>query len=135
MEQVLTVKGLVKRYPSFLLDSVSFSPEPGKITGFIGRNGAGKTTTLHAILGFLHPDAGEVRFWGDTLAEREREIKRRIGFVSAGMEFYKKVPLSRITDTVRMFYDNWDEAEYRKRLGLFELDERKNNYLCSILYK
>ena len=43
--QLLEVRDLEKRYPTFTLDKVSFSLEPGYIMGFIGRNGAGKTTT------------------------------------------------------------------------------------------
>ena len=36
---LLDVRGLEKRYPTFTLDKVSFSLEPGYIMGFIGRNG------------------------------------------------------------------------------------------------
>ena len=43
---ICEVRGLCKEYPAFSLCDVSFSLEPGTITGFIGRNGAGKTTTI-----------------------------------------------------------------------------------------
>ncbi|MEG0036160.1 MAG: ATP-binding cassette domain-containing protein, partial [Oscillospiraceae bacterium] len=61
---VLTVNNLTKNYPSFKLDTVSFSLEEGKITGFIGRNGAGKSTTLNSLFNFVHPDGGEISFFG-----------------------------------------------------------------------
>ena len=61
---VLSVRGLCKRYGSFALRDVSFDVAPGSITGFIGRNGAGKTTTLKSLLDFVHPDAGEALFFG-----------------------------------------------------------------------
>lgn len=60
----LAVKGLCKRYPAFSLESVSFSVPEGAVMGFIGRNGAGKSTTLKALLGLVHPDAGEVTVLG-----------------------------------------------------------------------
>ena len=104
---------------------MSFSLEEGKITGFIGRNGAGKTTTLHSLLGLLHPDGGEIRFWGASLSEKEREIKQRIGFVSAGMEFYKRKKLKTISAVTRSFYEHWDEEAYRRCLAAFALDEEK----------
>ena len=125
MNTILEVRDLVKRYPGFTLDHVSFSLEEGKITGFIGRNGAGKTTTLHSLLSFLAPDSGEIRFWGEDIRTHEQAIKQRIGFVSAGMNFYNKQKLRKITGITRSFYANWDEAVYRKYLELFALDEEK----------
>ncbi len=125
MKTVLEVRNLEKIYPAFRLDRVSFSLEEGKITGFIGRNGAGKTTTLHSLLGLLHPDGGEIRFWGASLSEKEREIKQRIGFVSAGMEFYKRKKLKTISAVTRSFYEHWDEEAYRRCLDAFALDEEK----------
>lgn len=125
MNTVLEVRDLEKNYPAFRLDRVSFSLEQGKITGFIGRNGAGKTTTLHALLGLLHPDGGDIRYWGMAFGEHEREIKQRVGFVSAGMSFYSRKKLGTITAVTRQFYEHWDEARYRRCLQLFALDENK----------
>ena len=78
MSEILNVSGLCKSYPTFRLENVCFSLEPGKITGFIGRNGAGKTTTLKSITNFIHPDAGDISFFGKPLADSEQEIKQRI---------------------------------------------------------
>ena len=70
---ILEVRNLCKRYPAFELKNVSFSLEEGKITGFIGRNGAGKTTTLKSIFNFVHPDGGEIRFFGKSFSENQAE--------------------------------------------------------------
>ena len=123
--QILTVKNLVKTYPSFRLEEVSFSLKKGKITGFIGRNGAGKTTTLKSIMRFLHPDSGEIRIFDLDYAEHEQEIKRRIGFVNGGVDYYAGKKLSAIIDVTRRFWSDWDEAEYRRYMVLFGLDENK----------
>lgn len=122
---VLSVDRLCKNYRSFSLKNVSFDLEKGKITGFIGRNGAGKTTTLKSMLNFVHPDSGEVRFFGQTFAENELEIKQKIGFVSGGVNYYPQKKIKTITGVYRRFYGNWDEAAYRRYLSLFKLDEEK----------
>lgn len=122
---VLDVRGLGKSYPTFTLEDVSFSLEPGTITGFIGRNGAGKTTTLKSLLNFVHPDAGSVSFFGLSFADSELAIKRRIGFVSGAVDYYPKKKLSAITAVTRSFYETWDEAAYRRYLSLFRLEEDK----------
>ena len=123
--EALSVKGLCKEYPSFSLRDISFSVEQGTIMGFIGRNGAGKTTTLKSILNLVHPSRGEIRFFGTELEKNEPEIKRQIGFVSGGVDYYVKKKIRTITNVTRRFYDDWDEQAYRRYMARFELDENK----------
>ena len=125
MKTPLTVQGLSKNYSAFQLEDVSFSLVPGTITGFIGRNGAGKTTTINSMLSFVRPDAGEISFFGLDYPEHDREIKERIGFVSAGMTYYTRKKLKAITAVTRTFYPGWDDTAYRKWMSVFGLDEEK----------
>jgi ABC-2 type transport system ATP-binding protein len=46
------------------VDRLSFTVEPGSITGFLGPNGAGKTTTLRMVLGLVHPTGGQATIGG-----------------------------------------------------------------------
>ena len=121
----LTVQGLSKNYPDFRLQEVSFSLTAGSITGFIGRNGAGKTTTINSMLSFVHPDAGEISFFGLPWAEHDREIKEKIGFVSAGMTYHTRKKLKTITAVTKSFYPAWDEQAYRRYMNDFGLAEEK----------
>lgn len=121
----LEVRGLSKNYPSFRLDRVSFTLAPGTITGFIGRNGAGKSTTINSIMSFVRPDEGKVTCFGAELDESSREIREKIGFVSAGMTFYTRKKLKTISGVVRSFYPRWDEKAYLSRMAAFGLDEGK----------
>ena len=125
MENVLSVRGLTKRYDKFALKDVSFDVRRGEIMGFIGRNGAGKTTTLKSLMNYLHPDAGEIDFFGKPMAGNEMEIKRRTGFVTGGVDYYMRRKLRAITDVTRGFYPNWDEAAYKRCIAAFSLDEDK----------
>ena len=121
----LTVQGLCKYYPAFRLEDVSFRLVPGSITGFIGRNGAGKTTTINSMLSFVHPDAGEISFFGLDYPEHDREIKEKIGFVSAGMTYYTRKKLKTITGVVKTFYPDWDDKAYERWMKAFGLDGDK----------
>ena len=125
MSEVLSVQGLCKYYEKFRLENIAFDLRPGAITGFIGRNGAGKTTTLKSLLNFVHPDAGEIRFFGKTFGGNETEIKSRIGFVSGGVHYYTMKKLKAITAVTARFYPAWDEGAYRNYLERFSLDENK----------
>ncbi len=125
MKSPLTVQGLCKYYPAFRLEDVSFRLVPGSITGFIGRNGAGKTTTINSMLSFVHPDAGEISFFGLDYPEHDREIKEKIGFVSAGMTYYTRKKLKTITGVVKTFYPDWDDRAYERWMRAFGLDGEK----------
>jgi ABC-2 type transport system ATP-binding protein len=46
------------------VDRLSFTVEPGSVTGFLGPNGAGKTTTLRMVLGLVHPTSGAATIGG-----------------------------------------------------------------------
>jgi len=65
MEATIEVTGLRKRFGSALaLDGMSFTVQPGQVTGFVGPNGAGKSTTMRVILGLDAPDAGHALISG-----------------------------------------------------------------------
>ena len=122
---IVDVRHLAKRYPSFELSDVSFGADAGRITGFIGRNGAGKTTTIKSMIGLIHPDCGEVDYFGLPLAGNENDIKKRIGYSTGTVGWYPRKKIQDIVSIVSRFYDSWDDASYRKYLELFALDENK----------
>jgi ABC-2 type transport system ATP-binding protein len=63
----IVAHGLTKTYgPVRAVDHLSFTVEPGSVTGFLGPNGAGKTTTLRMLLGLARPDAGSASIGGRT---------------------------------------------------------------------
>ncbi|MCX7522627.1 ATP-binding cassette domain-containing protein [Microbacterium sp. STN6] len=56
------------------VSELSFSVEPGKVTGFLGPNGAGKTTTLRMLLGLVQPTSGTATIGGSRYAELENPL-------------------------------------------------------------
>ena len=59
-----------------LLD-ISVTVEPGKLVGVIGPNGSGKSTLIKSILGFIKPDVGAVKIFGENVAN----VKGKIAYV------------------------------------------------------
>src|SRR5690348_8709183 len=58
---MIDVHDLTKIYgDTTAVDSLTFTVEPGIVTGFLGPNGAGKSTTMRLILGLDRPSAGSV---------------------------------------------------------------------------
>ena len=65
MHATIEVTGLRKRFgPTLALDGMSFTVQPGQVTGFVGPNGAGKSTTMRVVLGLDAPDEGQARVGG-----------------------------------------------------------------------
>jgi len=63
------VRGLTKTFGAVhAVSDLSFTVEPGSVTGFLGPNGAGKTTTLRMVLGLERPDSGTATFDGTPYA-------------------------------------------------------------------
>lgn len=125
MTEIVSVTNLNKTYPGFQLKNVGFSIQPGRIMGFIGRNGAGKTTTMKAMFNLVHPDSGEIRFFGMDIRKDEFEIKQRVSFISGGVDYYAYSKLTMISDVYRLFYPSWDESLYQAYLSRFELYPQK----------
>ena len=58
---MIEARGLTKRYgDKVAVDDLSFTVQPGRVTGFLGPNGAGKSTTMRMILGLDAPTRGSV---------------------------------------------------------------------------
>lgn len=122
---IVEIRNLGKEYPAFQLKNVSFSIHQGRITGFIGRNGAGKTTTIKSMLNLVHPDSGEISFFGLPFESHEAEIKKRIGYSTGTVSWYPRKKIRDITGIVSRFYETWDDGAYRRYLRMFDLDENK----------
>ncbi|MHA6761338.1 ABC transporter ATP-binding protein [Streptacidiphilus sp. PAMC 29251] len=72
---MIRAEGLTKRYGDKLaVDGLSFTVEPGVITGFLGPNGAGKSTTMRMIMGLDSPTSGSVTVNGKPFAEHRRPL-------------------------------------------------------------
>jgi ABC-2 type transport system ATP-binding protein len=63
------------------LAGVDFQVAPGEIFGFLGPNGGGKTTLFRLLATLARPESGSLHIFGDDLASRAREIRRRLGVV------------------------------------------------------
>ena len=86
-EPAVSVRDLTKRFGDVVaVDGVSFSLQPGSITGFLGPNGAGKTTTLRLLVGLAQPTAGDALVFGHRYEELDSPM-RSVGAVLESSDF------------------------------------------------
>jgi ABC-2 type transport system ATP-binding protein len=73
----IEITGLTKSYGGArAVDDLSFTVQPGMVTGFLGPNGAGKSTTMRLVLGLDRPDAGAVLIGGRPYRELRQPLRQ-----------------------------------------------------------
>jgi ABC-2 type transport system ATP-binding protein len=73
---MIVARGLTKTFgPKVAVDDLSFTVEPGRVTGFLGPNGAGKSTTMRMVIGLDRPSAGSVTVNGHSYASSPAPLR------------------------------------------------------------
>src|SRR4051794_40880133 len=57
------------------VDRLTFTVEPGRVTGFLGPNGAGKSTTMRLVLQLDRPTPAHVRIGGRAYGELPEPLR------------------------------------------------------------
>jgi iron complex transport system ATP-binding protein len=99
-----------------LLDDVSVSFQPGRVTALVGPNGAGKSTLLSCLAGLRSPDRGEVELDGRPLAiVPTPERARRLALLPQGAEIHWNIAVRALVELGR--------APWRGAWGVDERDD------------
>jgi ABC-2 type transport system ATP-binding protein len=110
---MIEARDLSKHYGDKLaVDHLSFTVEPGQVTGFLGPNGAGKSTTMRLILGLDRPDTGAATVAGKPY----RELNEPLRTVGALLE-------ARAVHTGRTAYNHLLVLAQTQRLPRKRVDE------------
>lgn len=110
------------------LSDVSFILSPGETLGLVGANGAGKSTTLRLLMGFMRPDKGTIRVFGETPANHQ--VRQRVGYLPETASFPSNLNILDMLGfagrTCLMTAEQIAAAseKWLKRLGLWEARKR-----------
>ena len=79
---MIEVKNLTKKFSSHIsLDNVNIGFKKNEYIALMGPNGAGKTTLIRSILGYYHPNSGEVLINGLNPIKDRIKVLEHISFV------------------------------------------------------
>ncbi|MFE0864363.1 ABC transporter ATP-binding protein [Streptomyces rochei] len=72
----IDVQNLTKEYGTRrVVDDLTFTVRPGRVTGFLGPNGAGKSTTMRLVLGLDRPTSGTATVGGRPYAALDEPLR------------------------------------------------------------
>ncbi|MDO4903905.1 MAG: ABC transporter ATP-binding protein [Limosilactobacillus sp.] len=122
MEQ-LRIDHITKLYGRrVVLDDISFTLQPGKIYGLLGRNGAGKTTLLNIITNRIFATSGKISL-GDTELKNDDEVIGQFFLMSEHTLYSKQTKIKKMFDLADASYGKFDYQNAQRQLGLFGLQE------------
>lgn len=124
MENVLSIRGLTKRYRRIVaVDNLDLEIPSGTICGILGPNGSGKTTTLGMVLSVIHPSAGSYQWFGK---QPDTEVRKRIGAILEAPLFYPYLSgLNNLRVVAKI--KGVEESAIHRKLDLVGLSERKDS--------
>ncbi|MGJ3508879.1 ABC transporter ATP-binding protein [Enemella sp. A6] len=143
---MITFTNLSKRYGDVLaVDDISFTVEPGSVTGFLGPNGAGKSTAMRCLTGLTHPTSGNAQVLGkqyqdlanpgarvgvllDASAQHAGRTGRETLIIAA---MTMGLPTARVDEALALV--GLTRKESRKRVGTYSLGMRQRLGLAHAL--
>ena len=122
MDHVIEVEHLAHRYGRRTIYSdLNFSIPPGKVYGLLGKNGVGKTTLIKILMGFLRPEAGTCRVFGEDSHDLSPATRARVGLLFEGHVAYEFMTIAEAERFYAPFYPRWNRELFYcmvRKLGL-----------------
>lgn len=123
---IIEVNNLQKKFGDFeALKNVSFTVEPGEVTGFIGPNGAGKSTTIRVLLGMIKKTGGTAQIFGKDVWKERQEIHKRVSYVPGDIALWNNMSGGEIIDVFMHLHGQGDKKKRDALIDRFELDPKK----------
>lgn len=98
----------------------------GYVVALVGPNGSGKSTIMNLILQMLHPDEGELKWFGKSMTGvLPSELRQLIGYVpEAPVVEENFITIEEAAAFRARWYPNWDQTRLEKLLRRFEVPEK-----------
>ncbi|GLX69982.1 ABC transporter ATP-binding protein [Paenibacillus glycanilyticus] len=121
MSSVVELKKLTKSYGDVTaVNEVSFTLEPDKIYGLLGRNGAGKTTIMHMITAQLFATSGELKVFGEAPYENSRVLSQ-VCFIKESQKYPDNYTVKDVLELSSSLFPNWDRQFANELVVDFQL--------------
>jgi ABC-2 type transport system ATP-binding protein len=115
MTPIIQCENITHYYGDRLIyKDLNFDVQKGKILGLLGKNGTGKTTIINILNGYLKPQSGVCRVFGEEMDKITPETKGKIGLLLEGHIQHSYFNVKQIETYYSRFFPNWKPDEYYK---------------------
>lgn len=125
MTKLIEINNITKDYGNNKgVFQASFIVKQGEVMGFLGPNGAGKTTTIRQLMGFIHPDEGEVKINGMDCFTHAAIIQENLGYLPGEIAFMDDMTGMEFIKFIGKMKKMTDFTYAHELMRLFELDPK-----------
>lgn len=126
---VLKIDSLTKIYRNGRgIKDISFEVNEGDIFGLLGPNGSGKTTTMKIITGLLRAGCGDVKLFGKSIEDEDKDSMKQIGCLIEAPAVYTYLSAKKNLELAAAYYPNIKAPridDVLRQTGLFEFQNDK----------
>jgi ABC-2 type transport system ATP-binding protein len=117
METIIQCDNITHYYGKKLIyKDLNFEVKKGKILGLLGKNGTGKTTIINILNGYLKPQSGVCRIFGEDMENLSPATKARVGLLLEGHIQHTYFNIEQIERFYSNFFPNWKRDAYYELL-------------------
>ena len=135
-EELIKIEQVTKKYnENVIFEDLSLSIRKGEVVVIVGPSGCGKSTLLRCMNGLEPIEKGTIRYCGETVDGRSKnimEIRQKVGMVFQSYELFPhKTILQNITLAPKLVQSRnkqETEAEALELLRRVGLEEKKDSY-------
>ncbi len=121
-EAPVSIKNLRHNYGRReLYNGLNLSIKKGRVCALLGKNGVGKTTLIQILMGFLRPNSGECRIFGDLAFAIRPQTRARVGLLFEKHLAYQFFSIEQIEKYTRQFYPKWKPERFYNLVDLLGL--------------
>lgn len=122
MDNVLSIKGLTKKFSKFTLGEITLDVPMGFATALIGANGAGKTTLIDVLCGVTPKTDGEVTYFGESSDIASASLRDRIGYCASNGFFPQGWTAKDIAISMELAFPGFDRKRFEQLCAELEVD-------------
>ncbi|APB78491.1 MULTISPECIES: ATP-binding cassette domain-containing protein [Paenibacillus] len=104
---------------------INLTIEPGYVVALAGHNGSGKSTLIHLLTQLIHPDFGEIRWFGQAYPDgMPADTRQWVGYVSEQPTREEDRLTAEAAAAFRaLWYPGWDETRFQRLMERFQVPQ------------